>query len=93
MPDRHFNTRKLTEMLTKNRIIKCSSTSAVKTGQKGFCKENNGLVVYLKFHQHINEVRTEASLGDVICLGVQKPFDEILHDFSIKITGNWNNVS
>lgn len=80
-------------MLTKNRIIKCSSTSAVRTGQKGFCKENHGLVVYLKFHQHINEVRAEAGLGDVICLAVQEPFDKILHDFTIKITGNWKNAS
>lgn len=88
MPDPHFNTRKLTEMLTKNRIIKCSSTSAIRTRQKGFCKENHALVIYLKFHQHINKIRAEARLDDVIYLGVQNPFDKILHDFAIKITGN-----
>lgn len=66
MPDHHFNTRKLTEMLTKNRIIKCSSTNAIRTKQTGFCKENHGLVIYLKFHQHINKIRAEAELGDVI---------------------------
>lgn len=53
-------------MLAKNRIIKCSSTNAIRTKQKGFCKENHGLVIYLNFHQHINEMRAEAELSDVI---------------------------
>lgn len=66
MPGHHLNTRKLTEMLTKSRIIKCSSTNAIRTKQKGSCKENHGLVIYLKFHQHINKIKADAELDDVI---------------------------
>lgn len=40
--------------------------NAIRTKQKGLCKENHGLVIYLKLHQHINKVRAEAELGDAI---------------------------
>lgn len=62
--------------------------NAIRTKQKGLCKENHGLVIYLKLHQHINKVRAEAELGDAIWLEIQKPFDKNFNDFTIRIAGN-----